>query len=39
VAEGRIRKGSGRDILAIEPVPLPPGGTPPSELVSRMRDE
>ena len=39
VAEGRIRTGSGRDILTIEPVALPPGATPPSELISRMRDE
>ena len=39
VAEGRIRLGNGRWRDLPPPIPLPPGMTPPSELVSRMRDE
>lgn len=37
-ALGAITEAEG-DLLDIEPVPLPPGATPPSEMVSRMRDE
>ena len=39
VAERRINLGRGGDILDIQPVPMPPGMTPPSDVVSRMRDE
>ena len=39
VAEGRVRLADG-DLLELgPPLPLPPGATPPSELISRMRDE
>lgn len=36
--EGLLRPGQG-DLLEIGPVPLPPGSTPPSEVVSRGRGE
>jgi prevent-host-death family protein len=39
VAEGRIRRGTGRWRDLPPPLPLPPGARPPSELISEMRDE
>jgi prevent-host-death family protein len=37
VAEGRVRLAEG-DLLDIEPLPLPPGATAPSEVLARMRE-
>jgi prevent-host-death family protein len=37
-AEGHIRPAKG-NLLDLEPLPLPPGARPPSEIVSEGRDE
>ncbi len=37
VSEGRVRPGQG-DILDIEPMDLPPGATPPSVVLARLRE-
>ncbi|CAN5578123.1 type II toxin-antitoxin system Phd/YefM family antitoxin [soil metagenome] len=40
IAQGRLRPAREEaDLLDIEPIPLPSGASPPSELVSEMREE
>ncbi len=38
IAEGALIPASG-DLLDIEPLPLPPGAIPPSEILARMRED
>jgi prevent-host-death family protein len=38
VAEGKLIPGDGSNILDHEPIKLPPGAKPPSEILAEMRE-